>query len=44
MHITEAIITGSAAILYTAAGVGLVGLGARRMKRFVSEGPSSEMG
>lgn len=39
MHITEGIITGSTAVLYSAAGVGLVSLGVYRMKRFVREAP-----
>jgi len=37
MHITEGIITGSAAVLYSLAGVGLVSLGVCKMKRFVAE-------
>jgi cobalt/nickel transport system permease protein len=42
MHITEGIITGSAAVLYSAAGVGLVGLGVFKMKRFVHEVPEKK--
>jgi cobalt/nickel transport system permease protein len=42
MHITEGIITGSSAIAYTGAGVALVGLGARRMKKFVDEAPANK--
>ncbi len=35
MHITEGIITGTPAVLYTAAGIGLVGYGITKMKKFV---------
>jgi cobalt/nickel transport system permease protein len=42
MHITEGIITGSAAVLYTAAAVGLVRLGVFKMKRFVREVPENK--
>ena len=39
MHITEGIITGSNAVLYTGAGVALVGSGVWRMKKFVADFP-----
>ncbi|MFW2369042.1 MAG: energy-coupling factor ABC transporter permease [Desulforhopalus sp.] len=39
MHITEGIITGPAAVFYTAAGVALVGYGTSRMKKFVAAAP-----
>jgi cobalt/nickel transport system permease protein len=39
MHIAEGIITGSKAVLYTGAGVALVGCGVWRMKKFVSDFP-----
>lgn len=39
MHITEGIITGSRAVMYTGVGVALVGWGATRMKKFVNEFP-----
>jgi len=39
MHITEGIITGSAAVLYAAAGVSAVSLGVIQMKRFVRDAP-----
>jgi cobalt/nickel transport system permease protein len=42
MHITEGIITGSSAVIYTAAGAALVGLGASRMKKFVHEFPEKK--
>lgn len=35
MHITEGIVTGTPAVLYTAAGVALVGYGITKMKKFV---------
>lgn len=35
MHITEGIITGASSIAYTGAGVALVSLGTRRMRKFV---------
>jgi cobalt/nickel transport system permease protein len=39
MHITEGIITGTQAVLYTAAGITLVGYGTTKMKKFVSSFP-----
>lgn len=39
MHITEGIITGTPALLYTVAGVALVGFGTTRMKKFVVSAP-----
>jgi len=42
MHITEGIITGTPAVVYTAAGVVLVGLGASRMKKFVRQFPEKK--
>ncbi len=39
MHITEGIITGTAAFAYTGAGVALVGVGVMRMKRFAERSP-----
>ena len=39
MHITEGIITGTKAVMYTTAGLGLVGCGVWRMKKFVNEFP-----
>ena len=39
MHITEGIITGTPAVLYTAAGLALVGYGTTKMKKFVSSFP-----
>ena len=42
MHITEGIITGSAALIYTGAGVALVGVGASRMKKFVRDFPEKK--
>lgn len=39
MHITEGIITGTPAVLYTAAGLALVGYGTTRMKKFVAAFP-----
>lgn len=39
MHITEGIITGSRAVMYTGVGVALVGWGATRMKKFANEFP-----
>lgn len=42
MHITEGIITGSSAVIYTGAGVALVGMGASRMKKFVHEYPGKK--
>jgi cobalt/nickel transport system permease protein len=39
MHITEGIITGTPAVLYTAAGLGLVGYGTTQMKKFVASFP-----
>jgi cobalt/nickel transport system permease protein len=42
MHITEGIITGSKAVMYTGAGVVLVGSGVWRMKKFVKEHPDKK--
>lgn len=42
MHITEGIITGSAALIYTGVGVALVGVGASRMKKFVQQFPDKK--
>ncbi len=39
MHITEGIITGTPAVLYTAAGLALVGYGTTKMKKFVTSFP-----
>jgi len=39
MHITEGIITGTPAVLYTAAGIALVGYGTTKMKKFVVQFP-----
>ena len=39
MHIAEGIITGSKAVVYTGAGVALVGCGVWRMKKFVNDFP-----
>lgn len=39
MHITEGIITGMPAVAYTAAGVALMGVGARRMNALVKNHP-----
>jgi cobalt/nickel transport system permease protein len=39
MHITEGIITGTAAVAYTAGGVACVAWGASKMKRFVKDQP-----
>ena len=42
MHITEGIITGQSAVLYTGAGIALVGLGVSRMKKFVGQYPENK--
>ncbi len=42
MHITEGIITGSEAVMYTGAGIALVGCGVWRMKKFVSDFPDKQ--
>lgn len=42
MHIAEGVITGTAAIAYTAAGAAIVGAGARRMKQFISDHPEKK--
>ena len=42
MHITEGIITGSKAVMYTTAGLALVGCGVWRMKKFVNEYPDKK--
>ena len=39
MHIAEGIITGSKVVMYSGAGVALVGAGVWRMKKFVSDFP-----
>ena len=42
MHITEGIITGASAVIYTGVGVSLVGWGASKMKKFVAEFPEKK--
>lgn len=42
MHISEGIITGVPAMAYTAASLGLVGYGAKKMKDFVKENPEKK--
>ncbi len=42
MHITEGIITGAPALGYTLAGMGLLGWGARRMKKFTARHPENK--
>jgi cobalt/nickel transport system permease protein len=42
MHITEGIITGTAAAAYTGAGLALVGWGTVRMKDFVEQSPENK--
>ena len=42
MHITEGIITGGSAVLYTGAGIALVALGTVRMKNFVDKTPENK--
>ncbi len=42
MHITEGIITGTSAVLYTGAGIALVGWGTSRMKKFANELPQKK--
>ena len=42
MHITEGIITGKSVVMYTGIGIALVGLGASRMKKFVTESPEKK--
>lgn len=42
MHITEGIITGASSIAYTGAGVALVSLGTRRMRKFVDNTPANK--
>jgi cobalt/nickel transport system permease protein len=42
MHITEGIITGKSAMIYTGVGVALIGLGAYRMKEFVTKFPEKK--
>jgi cobalt/nickel transport system permease protein len=42
MHITEGIITGKAAVMYTGAGLALVGFGVSKMKKFISESPENK--
>ena len=39
MHITEGIITGSKVVMYSGAGVALVGAGVWRMKKFLNDSP-----
>jgi cobalt/nickel transport system permease protein len=42
MHITEGIIIGKSAVMYTGAGIALVGLGALKMKKFVGDYPEKK--
>ena len=42
MHISEGIITGVPAMAYTAASLGLVGYGAKKMKDLVKENPEKK--
>ena len=42
MHITEGIITGSKAVMYSGAGIALVGCGVWRMKKFVRDFPEKK--
>jgi cobalt/nickel transport system permease protein len=42
VHITEGIITGSKAVMYSGAGVALVGCGVWRMKKFVNDFPDKK--
>ena len=42
MHITEGIITGSNAVMYSGAGIALVGCGVWRMKKFVNDLPDKK--
>ncbi len=42
MHIAEGIITGAAAVGYTAAGLAIVGGGAVRMKKFIADHPEKK--
>ena len=42
MHITEGIITGSSAVMYTGAGVALVAVGGFRMKKFIQRFPEKK--
>ncbi|MFZ0242379.1 MAG: energy-coupling factor ABC transporter permease [Desulfobacterales bacterium] len=42
MHITEGIITGTAAVAYTGAGLFFVGLGAARIKKFIAAFPAKK--
>ena len=42
MHIAEGIITGAAAVGYTAAGLAVVGCGAVRMKKFIADHPEKK--
>ena len=42
MHISEGIITGVPAMAYTAAALGLVGYGAKKMKDLVKENPEKK--
>ena len=42
MHITEGIITGGSAVVYTGVGAALVGLGAAKMKKFAKEFPEKK--
>ncbi len=42
MHIAEGIITGAAAVGYTAAGLAIVGGGAIRMKKFIADHPEKK--
>ena len=42
MHITEGIITGSEVVMYTGAGIAVVGCGVWRMKKFVRDFPDKK--
>ena len=42
MHISEGIITGTTALAYTAVSVGLVAIGAKKMKDFASTNPEKK--
>ena len=42
MHIAEGIITGSSAVMYTGAGIALVGWGTSRMNKFVTKFPEKK--
>ena len=42
MHIAEGIVTGSSAVMYTGAGIALVGWGTSRMNKFVTKFPEKK--